>query len=149
MKPKRVLPPTYLFMSIVAEAALWFAIPVKTIIVFPWNLLGALPLALGIALNLAADRTFSRHKTTVNPFEKSTALITSGAFRISRHPMYLGFVLILAGIAVLMGSLTPYFVVIAFAIFMDVVFITAEEKMLEEIFGEAWLKYKSRVRRWI
>jgi len=63
--------------------------------------------------------------------------------------MYLGFMLILAGIAVFMGSLTPYAVVVVFAVLMEVVFIRVEERMLEQKFGEAWLAYKAKVRRWI
>lgn len=46
--------------------------------------------------------------TTVKPFQESTALITDGVFRLSRNPMYLGFVLVLTGIATLLGSLTPW-----------------------------------------
>jgi len=149
MKPKRVLPPSYLFVSIVTMAALHLLLPLRRIILFPFNLVGAIPLALGIALNLIANRAFKKNKTTVKPFEKSTALITSGVFRISRHPMYLGFVLILTGVAILMGSLTPYLIVVAFAILMDVIFVRSEEEMLEDTFGDAWLKYKKRVRRWI
>lgn len=149
MKSKRVLPPTYVFISIIGIAGLHFVLPGEKIITFPWNLLGTVPLALGIALNLAADRAFKKHKTTVKPFEESTALVTGRVFRISRHPMYLGFVLILAGIAIFTGSLTPYLVVVAFAILMDVVFIRAEEQMLEKRFGKGWLEYKNTVRRWI
>ena len=63
--------------------------------------------------------------------------------------MYLGFVLILLGIAMLMGSLTPYIAVLVFAVFMDMVFINYEEKKLEEMFGEVWLKYRKKTRRWI
>lgn len=149
MMPKRLLPPTHLFVSIVMMAALHFLLPLKKIILFPFNLLGAIPLALGIAFNLIADRAFKKNKTTVKPFEKSTVLITGGVFGISRHPMYLGFVLILTGIAILMGSLMPYLVIFAFAILMDAIFVRAEEEMLEETFGETWLKYKRRVRRWL
>jgi protein-S-isoprenylcysteine O-methyltransferase Ste14 len=149
MKYKKVLPPGYLFVSIVTMAALHFLFPVKNIITFPLNLLGAIPLAIGIVLNLIADRALKKYKTTVKPFEKSTVLVTNGAFRVSRHPMYLGFVLILTGIAIFMGSLTPYLVIVAFAVLMDAVFIRTEETMLEETFGEAWLDYKRRVRRWI
>jgi protein-S-isoprenylcysteine O-methyltransferase Ste14 len=63
--------------------------------------------------------------------------------------MYLGLVLILLGIAICMGSLTPHLVVFLFAIFMDILFIRFEEKKLEETFGEAWVEYKKSVRRWI
>jgi protein-S-isoprenylcysteine O-methyltransferase Ste14 len=48
-----------------------------------------------------------------------------------------------------MGSLTPYVIVIGFAVFMQIVFIRFEEKKLEETFGEAWLRYKRNVRLWI
>jgi len=114
-----------------------------------WNLLGVVPLVIGIILNLVADGVFKKLGTTVKPFEESTALITTGVFRISRHPMYVGMVLILIGIAVLMGSLTPYAVIPVFAVLMEVVFIRVEERMLEEKFSEAWLVYKEKVRRWI
>ena len=90
-----------------------------------------------------ADRALIKHHTTVKPFEESTALITTGVFRISRHPMYFGMVLILVGIALLMGSLAPYVVIPIFAIVMDRVFIKIEERMFEEIFGSpGWLTKK-------
>lgn len=149
MKDKKVLPPTYLFIAIVIMVALHFLLPGAKVTAFPWNLSGIIPCAFGIVMNLIADRAFKKVGTTVKPFEESTVLITNGVFRVSRHPMYLGFVLILLGIAVFMGSLTPYVVIVVFAILMDVVFIRVEEKMLEDTFGEAWLQYKKKVRRWI
>jgi protein-S-isoprenylcysteine O-methyltransferase Ste14 len=63
--------------------------------------------------------------------------------------MYLGMVLILLGIAVLMGSLTPYAIVVVFTVLMDMIFIRVEEKMLEEKFGKVWLEYAQKVRRWV
>ena len=138
-----------MFIAIAIMMVPHFVFPVGRFIVFPWRLLGAIPLALGILINLIADRAFKGHETTVKPFEGSTFLITSGVFRFSRHPMYLGFVLILMGIAVFMGSLTPYAVIPVFVVLMEVVFIKVEERMLEEKFGEAWLEYKGKVRRWI
>jgi len=61
--------------------------------------------------------------------------------------MYLGFVLILLGVAIFLGSLTPYIVVLGFVILMDVVFIRTEEQMLQSTFGEDWMQYKNKVRR--
>ncbi|MBW1675582.1 MAG: isoprenylcysteine carboxylmethyltransferase family protein [Deltaproteobacteria bacterium] len=149
MKPINIIPPVYLFLSIAIMVLLHFLLPGIKILALPWNLLGVIPLALGIVLNLVADRSFKKHETTVKPVEESTALITSGAFRLSRHPMYLGFVLILFGIAVLKGSLMPYVVLLVFAIFIDMIFIRFEEKKLGQTFGEAWLEYKKNVRRWV
>jgi len=63
--------------------------------------------------------------------------------------MYLGMVLILLGISILLGSLTPFIVVAAFAVIMEVVFIKAEEQMMEETFGLEYLEYKQKARKWI
>jgi protein-S-isoprenylcysteine O-methyltransferase Ste14 len=149
MKRQAVLPPTYLWIAIIMMVGIHFLFPVKPIIPFPRDLLGLLPLALGIALNVVADQSFRAAKTTVKPFQESAALITDGVYRISRHPMYLGFVLILLGLAILLGSLFPLLIVPVFAVVMDRVFIVVEERMLGEKFGQAWLDYKGRTRRWL
>ncbi|MEA3221997.1 MAG: isoprenylcysteine carboxylmethyltransferase family protein [Thermodesulfobacteriota bacterium] len=149
MSDKRVLPPTYLFLAIVVMVMLHFLFPAVEVICFPWKILGAIPLVFGIVINTIASNAFDGIETTVKPFEESTALIMTGVFRISRHPMYLGMVFILIGIAILMGSLTPYTVIPVFAIVMDMVFIRVEEGRLEEKFGGSWLEYKDKVRRWI
>jgi protein-S-isoprenylcysteine O-methyltransferase Ste14 len=149
MKTKRILPPTYLLLSIATMALLYLLIPVAKIAPYPWNLLGIFPFLAGISLNLLADTAFKREQTTVKPFEKSTSLVVTGAFRISRHPMYLGMTLILLGIAILMGTLTPLIVVAVFSILMEVVFVRTEERMLEEQFGATWLDYKKKVRKWV
>ena len=146
---KRALPPTYLLGSIVAMIALHFLLPWRRVIPHPWRLLGIAGVLVGIVLALVADRAFKRHRTTVKPFEESTSLVTTGAYAISRHPMYLGFVLLLGGIAVLLGSLTPLLVVGVFAVLMERMFIRVEERMMEAQFGQAWLAYKAKVRRWI
>ena len=70
---KRPLPPTYLLVAIALIVALHFLLSVATIIPFPWNLTGALPLVVGVAVALIADQAFKKHKTTVKPFEVSTA----------------------------------------------------------------------------
>lgn len=149
MAGKKLLPPTYLLIAIVVMAAFHFVLPMTQIIPGLWRLIGLLPLASGIGLNFTADKALHQANTTVKPFEASTTLITNGVFQISRHPMYLGFVLILIGLAVLLGSLIPYFVIPIFAILMDRVFIQIEERMLKEQFGQTWLAYKARIRRWI
>lgn len=149
MAGKKLLPPTYLLIAIVVMAAFHFVLPMTQIIPGLWRLIGLLPLASGIGLNFMADKALHQANTTVKPFEASTTLITNGVFQISRHPMYLGFVLILIGLAVLLGSLIPYFVIPIFAILMDRVFIQVEERMLAKQFRQTWLAYKAKVRRWV
>jgi protein-S-isoprenylcysteine O-methyltransferase Ste14 len=126
-----------------------FLIPLAKVIPLPWTVLGLLPLACGVVINLIADKAFHKADTTVKPFQESSSLITEGVFRYSRNPMYLGFLLILIGVALLFGSLSPWIIIPLFVVLMEVVFIRVEERMLEEKFAQAWLVYKNKVRRWI
>jgi len=145
----KILPPTYLLLAIIAMVLLHFVWPVATVIAVPWNLIGVVPLAVGILMNVIADNVFHRAKTTVRPFEESTVLVTRGVYRLSRNPMYLGFVLMLIGVALLLGTVTPYVVVVVFAVVIDRVFIVVEEQMLAEKFGTAWQAYTAHTRRWL
>ena len=146
---KGMLPPTYLLLAIVAMAALRLVLPGSRFIHFPWMLLGLAPAGLGVVLNLLADGAFKRHQTTVKPFETSTTLVVDGAYAISRHPMYLGFTLILLGLALFLGAVTPFLVVPVFALLMEFKFIRVEEPMMAATFGDAWHAYQAKVRRWI
>ena len=149
MKVKRILPTTYLLIALIIIVLFHFVIPIIKLIPYPWNLLGLIPLVIGILINLNADGVLRKAGTTVKPFQESTALITNGAYHISRHPMYLGFVVLLSGVAILLGSLSPWVIIPIFALLMEVVFIRVEERMLEKKFAATWLAYKKKVRRWI
>jgi len=149
MKQKKVLPPTYLFIALVAMAALHFVLPLGKVIPWPYHFVGVLPLVIGSVINVWSSNLFTKYETTVKPFERAEGLVMEGPFRVSRHPMYLGMVLILAGCALLLRSLVPFFVVLLFAAFMDTKFIRVEEQMMEESHGDAYREYKKRVRRWI
>ena len=146
---QKLLPPTYLLIALIAMTLLHFIIPVWKGSFSSWQILGCLPLALGIGFNLIADKALRVAGTTVKPFQESKTLVTDSVYRISRHPMYLGFVLILIGFAILLGSLTPWFIIVIFGLLMEIIFIRVEESMLEEKFGAGWLDYKSKVRKWI
>jgi len=146
---KRIMPTTYLLVAMLLCVVLHFLAPISYLIPSPWNLIGLVPLFLGVWINLAADRAFKEAGTAVKPFVESNALIQDGVFRWSRNPMYLGFVAILLGISILLRSLSPYIAVVVFVPLIDLVFIRVEEQMLEEKFGDEWKRYRSRVRKWI
>jgi protein-S-isoprenylcysteine O-methyltransferase Ste14 len=129
--------------------ALHFLVPVAWIIPPFWNLTGLILIVSGLILNLSANKAFHQAHTTVKPFEESSSLATNGVFRISRNPMYLGFVLILIGIAVLLRSLSPYLVILAFIILIDRNYVKTEERMLAEKFGASWEAYRAKTRRWL
>lgn len=147
--PKRMLPPTYLLVAIALMLTLHLLFPVVMLVAFPWRLCGLAPLAAGIVLNVLADLSFKQHHTTVKPFEQSTALVTQGVFSLRRNPMYLGMVLMVAGIALFLGSLSPWFVVAGFMALLGRVFIVPEEQNLRQSFGAAYDEYGKRARRWL
>lgn len=146
---RKLLPPTCLLICLAGTVALHFLFPIARIIRPPYVLLGILPLAFGLAINVWADGIFKRESTTVKPFETSAALITDGPFRFSRHPMYLGMAAILLGVALLLGSAGAFVGPVAMIVAMEALFIPHEERSLEATFGATYADYKKRVRRWL
>ena len=148
-KRARVLPPVYLLIAMTLMLALHFLFPVARLIPSPWNALGVILLLLGIDLELTADGLLHKLGTTVNPDQEPSILVTTGVYAISRNPMYLGFVLLLAGIAAILGTLTPFLILPVFTEVIDKMFVSLEESRLEQKFGPAFLAYRQKVRRWI
>ncbi|MCB0166604.1 MAG: isoprenylcysteine carboxylmethyltransferase family protein [Anaerolineae bacterium] len=149
MNDSKIFPPTYLLIALIVMIVLHFGWPLTTIFFPPWQLLGIIPLGLGLLINVIAANRFQIANTTINPFGQSTALVTEGLYQISRNPMYLGMVLILTGGATLLGSLTPFAVIPVFIILINRNFIRFEEQKLARKFGPQWTAYCQRVRRWI
>jgi protein-S-isoprenylcysteine O-methyltransferase Ste14 len=149
MKTNKIMPTTWLLIAISVMVILHFLMPGGWIVPKVWNLTGLVFLTAGVITNLMADSAFHKAHTTVKPFEESTVLVTDGVFQLSRNPMYLGFVLILAGIAMLLRTISPYVVILAFVILIDTTYVRVEERMLAENFGAAWEAYKSSTRRWL
>jgi len=111
----------------------------------------ALLLIVAAAIDLTALITFYRAKTTVDPRypQKISKMVTSGIYRFSRNPMYLGLAIMLAALSLWLGARFGLFVVIAFILYMNRFQIEPEEQALEQQFEEMYLKYKASVRRWI
>ena len=143
------MPPTYFLVCLLLAITLHFALPFAKLIYPPYNYVGVLFIGIGTWLNIWADCLFKTKNTTVKSFKKTTYFIQEGPFRFTRHPMYLGMVIILVGVAILLGSISPFICPFGFFIAMSVVFIPREEKALEKAFGQAFTNYKRRVRCWI
>ena len=106
---------------------------------------------IGLGSGVLGVAQFKKAQTTVNPHtpEKSTNLVTSGIYRYTRNPMYLGLVLVLLGWAFYLSHLLPFILVPVFMIYMTRFQIQPEEKMMAQKFGREYQVYLSRVRRWI
>jgi protein-S-isoprenylcysteine O-methyltransferase Ste14 len=113
-----------------------------------WILGGVLLLA-GLALLFSFERSFMQKKTPANPWRPTTAIATDGPYRLTRNPAYVGMALVYLGIALLSQALwvlVPLPFVLAI---IDRGVIAREERYLERKFGQEYLDYKGRVRRWV
>lgn len=147
--PRGPLPPAYFLGAILLMAGLHCFLPTAQLIASPWRFAGTVLIVAGVGLNVWTDLLFKRAGTAVKPFEPSSALVLEGPFRFSRNPMYLGMVLILAGIATGLGSFSPWLVVALFAWQITKRFIVPEERKLEGAFGYPYQAYRAKVRRWL
>lgn len=145
----RFYPPVLLLMAVVLMVVLHYVLPVARWLAWPWRALGALPIAMALLVGFWGAVQFRRHDTTIIPFEQSTALIAKGPYRYSRNPLYISMTLILVGLWILLGSLSPVVVVPLFVWWISSRFIANEERHLEAQFGRTYLEYKTKVRRWL
>ena len=108
-------------------------------------------LALGVLIGIAGVVQFAVKSTSVNPHKPNHAssIVTSGVYRISRNPMYLGMLFILVAAVLKFGHPTGIIVLPFYVWYMTRFQITPEEIVMEEKFGDEYRNYKKRVRRWI
>ena len=105
----------------------------------------------GLLILVWAVRLFKKQNTTVNPIkiENASSLVTSGIFKYSRNPMYLGMVMILLGLALMFNVIGGILFTLLFAIYITKYQIRPEEEVMERLFGEDFLKYRNSVRVWL
>jgi len=113
------------------------------------TVLGCLLLAAGLVLAGSFVSAFRRAHTPVDPGKATTAIVTTGPYRLSRNPGYLAMALAYAGIAVMTETLWAFVALIPTLILIDRGVIKREERYLERKFGEDYLRYKARTRRWL
>jgi protein-S-isoprenylcysteine O-methyltransferase Ste14 len=150
-KPARgpSVPPVYVLVALLVMGAFHLGFPIARIFPPPYHYAGLVLMGIAIALVLWAALHFRRARTAIVPFQPSTALVTGGPFRFTRNPMYVGMAGVLLGAAVFLGTVTPFIVIPAFMGLIRERFILAEEALMEETFGAAYLEYKAKVRRWL
>jgi len=95
--------------------------------------------------------SFQKAKTTFNPLKPDAAssLVASGIYRVSRNPMYVGFLLVLTGWAMWLSHPLPFLFLPIFVGYMNRFQISPEERVLSAKFGEEYDTYKQSVRRWL
>ena len=144
--PPIVMVVTGLIMWVIASIA-----PSLDITLFV-RVVDALIFALaGVGFTIAGVVSFGRAKTTVNPLkpESATALVSSGIYRVTRNPMYVGMLFVLIGWALFLASVWTLIGPIVFVLFITRFQILPEERVLENLFGAEFDAYKTKVRRWL
>ncbi|WP_421784757.1 methyltransferase family protein [Hyphobacterium sp.] len=106
---------------------------------------------LGIMVAALGIMAFRRHRTTINPhrINEASALVTTGIYRLTRNPMYLGMLLVLFAVVAYTGDLMTLLAPIGFIVTLNRLQIRPEERALVATFGNAYSAYCDRVRRWI
>ena len=139
---------------VVAAAALMgllaWAVPVNELRFKPPLALAGALVGLGAAITVAGVLAFRRARTTVNPMTPgaSSTVVSTGIYRLTRNPMYLGFLLALLGWCLMLGTLLALAPVAGYVAYMDRFQIGPEERALREKFGADYDAYTRRVRRW-
>ena len=145
----KIRPPFIAISYLLIAFGLDLLFPTKKIIIFPNNLIGVLIIVGGISLVVSAAILFKKEGTPKNPFKKPTVMISSGPYKFTRNPMYVGVTLVSLGISVLIGTYIMFLAPLAFLLTINFTFIPREEKIMENLFGQKYLDYKKKVRRWL
>lgn len=145
--------PPFLFLGALALGCLLsLVLPIGPRLASPNGLalgVGVTFVAIGLALAVLSIRRFRLAGTSVVPGEPSTALVVEGPYRLTRNPIYIGFVLLYFGLAIILTSLWVLVLLIPVLIVLQRGVVEREETYLERQFGDAYRKYQARVPRWL
>ena len=142
-------PPAIFVLLILLGFVLSFIMPVDTGLPPALASLGLVFIAAGIAIALIVAGVFKRANTAIEPWKPTTALVTDGLYAWSRNPIYAGFCLFNFGVGIAANNLWIVLSIFVGAWLVYKVAIEKEERYLEQEFGQEYLDYKARVRRWL
>mgnify|MGYP003627287777 CR=1 FL=1 len=106
---------------------------------------------IGVILGILGVVQFSINKTTVNPHkpENSSSVVKNGIYKYTRNPMYLGLLIVLIAFTLYLGNGFSFLMIPVFIWYMNTYQIKPEEEMLINLFGDEYIEYQQKVRRWI
>jgi protein-S-isoprenylcysteine O-methyltransferase Ste14 len=123
--------------------------PVVEFLHAPWTYLGTAAVLAGLYFCGAGALWLRKKRTTLEPFDEPARMVTSGVYRYTRNPIYLGFATALVGVWILLGALSAGLPVLVFIVVTDHGYIRFEEKVLARKFGREYEEYRRKTRRWI
>jgi protein-S-isoprenylcysteine O-methyltransferase Ste14 len=113
------------------------------------RILAGILIVFGLAIVFVAKAQMKRVKTNIEPWKPTTAIIDDGIYAYSRNPIYIAMILVYIGFVIIINSVWVLLLLPAVYLVMHFGVILREEKYLAEKFGEEYLNYKNKVRRWI
>jgi len=119
-----------------------YLIPMKVVIPKPYTYLGLVLMLMGLALDTWAAMLFRKAGTGIQLQGGNSVLVTSGPFRYSRNPMYLGMLIWLVGLAILLGSSIVFIFPIIFLLLANFLIIPMEERNMELTLGGPYFEYE-------
>ncbi len=146
---KKVIPPVLFVICVVVMVGLWLVFPIMQFITFPISLVGILPLVVGLGIAKRGSDIFEKTGTNIETFDDPDILVTGGLYRISRNPMYLGFLVALFGVAIVLGNFSSLLVAVGFFVITDRWYIKFEEEAMAKTFSDRYAEYKAKTRRWL
>ena len=142
-------PPRISMLLLVLAFTVHWLLPVAKMEFLTSPVLAVFVAITGFGVMIWAWWQFQQVDTAICPTSESTSLVISGVYRLTRNPMYLGMLLMMAGVALWLGTLPFYFVTGVYFLIIDQVFCPFEEERLEGTFGGEYLLYQKNVRRWL
>lgn len=141
-------------VALLVAIAMWLVAPFVPLLELPSIARKSVAVAIALAggaFDIAGTLSFRRARTTVNPMRpnSASALVSSGVYGVTRNPMYVGLLFILVSWAVFLSSAWALLGPLAFYLYIARFQIAPEERVLSELFGDEYLAYKAKVRRWL
>jgi protein-S-isoprenylcysteine O-methyltransferase Ste14 len=146
---KNVHPPIMALMFIVIAYFLGRFAPLPFVAPLFFEYLGLILTFVGFLFGIGAFLEFRKAHTPVNPHGPVKQLVTSGIYRFTRNPIYLGFLLMVIGLPLNSGLYWGIVMAPFYIFLMNRLVIEREEAYLERKFGKTYTSYKSQVRRWL
>jgi len=147
--PKNVHPPLVALLFIVIAYFLGRFVPLPFLVPPILRNIGLFLTFIGFLFGIGALLEFRKARTTLDPHGSSKQIVSSGVYRFSRNPIYLGFLLMVVGLPLTSGLYWGIIVAPFYIIMMNRLVIQHEEAYLEKKFGKTYTSYTSQVRRWL
>lgn len=143
------VPPPLIYVAVFL-LGLWLErlIPPRPLPTGPRRIAAVICVALWLVFAVSSVVLFRRGGTSLLPHQPARALVTRGAYRVSRNPMYVGLLFLYAGIALWFDLVWPIALLPVIVVVIQAAVIKREERYLERRFGDQYREYRQRVRRW-